>query len=126
MIGCMEHEYLPVNFFGSELRVPITSESHEEFARRCAHLPMHLYHTPDDDRDKLQHFFASAWLKSWLGMDWLVAVAGEGVELGESLFLIGDARDPRDIHANQDGARFAPQAGGNPELPPSGALTPNP
>ncbi len=126
VFGCLEHEYLPVNFFGSELRIPITSESHAEFAKRFSHLPTHLYHIAEDDRDKMQHFFASAWLKSWLGMDWLVDFAGELVEAGESVFLLGDARDPRDIHANQDGARFEPQAEANPDLPPSSALTPNP
>ncbi|MDP4199403.1 MAG: hypothetical protein Q8922_09745 [Bacteroidota bacterium] len=124
--GCLEHEYLPFALFGAELRIPITSETHSEFERRCAHLPQHLYHLAEDDRDKPQHFFASAWLKSWVCMDWLVDLAGEMVEAGENLLLVGGSRDPRDIHANQDGARFEPQAESRPATPPSISLTPNP
>jgi hypothetical protein len=124
--GSFEHEFIPLVFFGAELDLPLTSEDHSHFLLRVSHLPAQLYRIPEGDRDKLQHFFASAWLKSLLGMDWLVQLAGEGVEEGESLFVIGDARDPRDIHANNDGRRFAVRAAKNIEHVPSASLTPNP
>jgi hypothetical protein len=124
--GSFEHEFIPLVFFGAEVDLPLTSEDHSRFLLRVSHLPAHLYHIPEGDRDKLQHFFASAWLKSLLGMDWLVHLAGEAVEEGESLFVIGDARDPRDIHANNDGIRFAVQAAKSIEHVPSASLTPNP
>jgi len=124
--GVIEHEYLPISFFGSELRVPLTSENHARFVQRWSHLPSHLYHTQEDDRDKLQHFFASAWLKEALGMDWLARLAGKLVEVGENLFLVGGFEDPRDLHANHDGIRFADHADGSMEYPPSKYLTPNP
>jgi hypothetical protein len=124
--GVIEHEYIPIDFFGSELRVALTSESHARFAERWSHLPSHLYHTQEDDRDKLQHFFASAWLKELLGMDWLAKLAGKLVEVGESLFLVGGFEDPRDLHANHDGIRFGVHADGSMEDRPSECLTPNP
>ncbi len=124
--GSFEHEYIPLDFFGAEVDLPLTSEDHDRFLLRVSHLPAHLYRIPEDDRDKIQHFFASAWLKSILGMDWLVHLAGEAVEAGESLFVIGDARDPRDVHANADGLRFEMQAEKNLGRPPSASLTPNP
>jgi hypothetical protein len=124
--GSLEHEYLPINLLGLRFDVPLTSESRLEFLTRQRNLPRHLYHTTEDDRDKLQHFFAGAWLKSWLGMDCLVALGGELVELFESTFVEGSARDPRDIHANNDGARFATKAARNISAPPSESLTKNP
>ncbi len=124
--GSFEHEFIPLTFFGAEINLPLTTASHSRFLLRVSHLPEHLYHIPEGDRDKIQHFFASAWLKSIFGMDWLVHLAGEGVEEGESLFVIGDARDPRDIHANGDGLRFELQAEKSIEHHPSASLTPNP
>src|ERR1017187_974621 len=104
--GSIEHESIPFDFFGKELDFPLTNESHERFMLRRSHLPQHLYHIPEGDEDKIQHFFASAWLKSTLGMDWLVRLAGKGVEVGEDLLTVGGFQDPRDIHANNDGLRF--------------------
>ena len=124
--GVIEHEYLPIAFFGSEIRIPLTSENHARFALRCSHLPAHIYHTAEGDRDKLQHFFASAWLKEALGMDWLARLAGTLVEVGEDLFLVGGVEDPRDLHANHDGIRFARHTEGNMDDPPEQSLTPNP
>lgn len=136
--GSFEHEFLPLAFFGAEIDMPLTSESHARFLLRLSHLPTHLYHTAQDDRDKIQHFYASAWLKSVLGMDWLVRLAGEAVEAGETLFTVGGFRDPRDIHANDDGLRFEMQAEHDPgtivpsrhppsyAMEPSASLTPNP
>jgi hypothetical protein len=124
--GSFEHEYIPLTIFGAEIDVPLTSEDHSRFILRVSHLPAHLYHIPEGDRDKIQHFFGSAWLKSLFGMDWLVHLAGEGVEAGETLFVIGDPRDPRDIHANGDGLRFELKAEQSMQHLPSASLTPNP
>jgi hypothetical protein len=124
--GSFEHEYIPLDFFGAEVDLPLTSETHARFLLRVSHLPEHLYHIPEGDRDKLQHFFASAWLKSLLGMDWLVRLAGEGVEAGEGAFVIGDSRDPRDVHANGDGLKFEMRTEQSPDTRPSKSLTPNP
>lgn len=125
-VGSFEHEYIPLDLLGAEVDLPLTSEDHKHFLVRFSHLPTHLYHIVEDDRDKIQHFFASGWLKSIFGMDWLVHLAGEAVEEGESLFVLGDARDPRDVHANGDGLHFELQAERSSQALPSASLTPNP
>jgi hypothetical protein len=124
--GSFEHEFIPLVFFGAEVDLPLTSEDHSRFLLRVSHLPAHLYHIPEGDRDKIQHFFASAWIKSLFGMDWLIHLAGEAVEAGESFFIAGESRDPRDIHANNDGIGFALHASKSIEHVPSASLTPNP
>jgi hypothetical protein len=124
--GSIEHESIPFEFFGKEFDFPLTNETHARFLLRRSHLPRHLYRIPEGDEDKVQHFFASAWLKSTLGMDWLVRLAGRGVEVGERLLTVGGFEDPRDIHANNDGLRFGAKAEGRTGLTPSSCLTPNP
>ena len=124
--GVFDHESIPFNFFGSEIDIPLTSERHSEYEKRVSHLPKYMYHTEEEDQDKFQHFFASAWLKSIVGMDWLVRLAGHAVEIGEKLFTIDGFIDPRDLHANTDGLRFELQIERNRERPPSNSLSPNP
>ena len=124
--GSFEHEYIPIGVLGLTVRIPLTSENHEQFGVRWSHLPAHIYRTQEGDRDKLQHFFASAWLKEWLGMDWLVQGAGAMVEILENMFVIGGFEDPRDLHANNDGMHFAIRAESDIKYQPSHALTPNP
>ncbi|HZK75372.1 MAG TPA: hypothetical protein VFD13_00550 [Candidatus Kapabacteria bacterium] len=124
--GSFEHEYIPLDILGIRIDLPLTSETHARFELRWSHFPAYLYHTKELDRDKLQHFFASAWLKSTLGMDWLVRLAGQAVETGEDLFVVGGFVDPRDLHANGDGILFAIQAERSLNSRPSKSLTPNP
>ena len=125
-IGSFEHEYIPLDILGISINLPLTTERHSRFELRSSHVPAHLYRTPELDRDKLQHFFASAWLKSTLGMDWLVLLAGHAVELGEKLFVEDGYIDPRDLHANRDGLHFEIHTEANPSSRPSESLTPNP
>lgn len=124
--GSFEHQFIPLTLFGAEIDLPLTNEDVARFRLRVSHLPGHLYRIPEGDKDKIQHFYASAWLKSIFGMDWLVHLAGEAVEEGETLFVIGDSRDPRDVHANADGVRFELQAERHHDALPSKSLTPNP
>jgi hypothetical protein len=105
--GSFEHHTLDLKFIGFNIPVPLTTESDEHFRARVNHLSVHLYSDSIDDRDKSQHFFASAWLKHTLGMDWLVKFIGHLVEWGEDAFVVGGANDSRDVHANYDGIRFA-------------------
>jgi len=124
-IGTMEHEHLPFSIFGLHFDVPITSESHARFMERVSHLPDSIYHSSESDRDKIQHFFASAWLKQVLGMDAVVIFAAWLIEKGEGLLLSGGDDDPRDLHADYDGIRFGTRATGKCDYPPSRELTPN-
>ncbi len=122
--GSFEHENIPLALF--HIKIPLTSEQHARFLLRWSHIPAHLYHIEELDRDKPQHFFASAWLKSAFGMNWLAELGGIAVEVGESLFVEGGSIDPRDLHANRDGIHFAKKAEGDPLEPPSRSLTKNP
>lgn len=119
--GVFEHHYIPLAGIG---KIPLTLESDARFQQRYARLPKHLYSNKINDSDKAQHFFSSAWLKSTLGMTWLVQFAGSMVEFGESLFVSGGTDDPRDRHANANGVTFAIDA--EQGVLPSEDLTPNP
>ena len=48
----------------------------------------------------------SAYFMGVLKMNSLVTLLGDGVEIGEDLFIVGGVDDPRDRHANKDGRRF--------------------
>lgn len=124
--GTFEHETLPLSILGLRIDLPLTSESKARFERRRSHLPRFIYNSAEEDQDKPQHFFASAWLKSTLGMDWLVNLMGHLVEEGETLMVIDGANDPRDIHADHDGLTFALDAEGHRAASPSASLTLNP
>jgi hypothetical protein len=125
-VGTMEHESIPLHIAGGTLHIPLTTESPADFEERTAHLPQHVYSVPEDDRDKLQHLFASAWVKRATGMTWLAALAGYLVEAGENAFLIEGAEDRRDLHADRDGIRFGASADPTGSFLPSDAITPNP
>jgi hypothetical protein len=124
--GVFEHKTIPLDIFGLVIPVPLTSESQERFDRRVSHLPVHLYNAQTADVDKLQHFFSSAWLKKVLGMDWIVNIAGNFVEVFEDAMVLGGSNDPRDKHANRDGLEFANHLDHCEKRLPSTFLTPNP
>jgi hypothetical protein len=130
-ISVFEHGSIQLRMPGFILPIPLTSESRAHFEDRVRNLPHYIYSEKINDVDKLQHFFSSAWLKRALGMDWLVSLAGDLVEIGEEAMVVGGSNDPRDKHANHDGIRFAHQLdsrGCQDELlvSPSKSLTPNP
>ena len=104
LIAVLEHRYIPISRTGIEL--PLTLESDSIFRQRVGHLPKNIYGQGHDDRDKLQHFFANAWLKKELGMEWLVLLIGELIEVGEDALVEGGVYDERDKVANRDGIRF--------------------
>ena len=125
-IASLEHKTIPIKlFFGITLSIPMTMESQEDFDMRVSKLPEYIYDPKIPDRDKLQHFFFSAYFMRVLKMNSLVTLLGDGVEIGEDLFIVGGVDDPRDRHANKDGRRFG-EACDHDVLPvPSKYLTPN-
>lgn len=106
LVASFEHRTIPLAFGP---RVPLTLESEEDFARRVAALPGHLFadRPGGGDRDKLQHFFASAWLAWGLDNAELADAIGLAVEAGEAAFVSGGADDPRDVRANRLGQLYA-------------------
>ncbi len=126
-IAVLEHKTIPVKLlFGIVLEIPLTMESQTDFDIRVAKLPVYLYSPKIPDRDKLQHFFFSAYFMRTLKMNSLVRLLGDAVEIGEDLFIIGGVNDERDRHANNDGIRFGESCERDSFLRPSGFLTPNP
>ena len=126
-LGVLDHRTIPIKLpFGGELDLPLTLETEKHYSERVAQLPAHLYSDSVSDRDKLQHFFFSAYLKNVLGMNWLVKMLGNLVEIGEDAFVVGGMNDERDKHANADGLRFGTIARSDPNARPSDHLTSNP
>ena len=121
LIAVLEHRNIPISGIGIEL--PLTLESDSIFRERVGHLPKNLYGQGHDDRDKLQHFFANAWLKKELGMEWLVLLIGELIEVGEDAVVEGGVYDERDKTANRDGIRFGIKSADSLSAVPSNYLS---
>jgi len=92
------------------LALPLSDESDAEFRLRISHLPAHLYadspRTQSGDRDKLQHFFGSAFLTYITESPETGERFGEFIEKGEEAFIIGGANDERDLRADRQGQMF--------------------
>ena len=89
---------------------PLTSEFEDEFQDRMRALPRNLYtDTPKGkagDRDKLQHFFGSAFVAFTFESKEAAERMGDAIELGEASFIVDGARDERDRRANSHGQAF--------------------
>jgi hypothetical protein len=111
MMAVLEHRNvdLKVPVFKS-LAVPLTFEGDSLFSARVKNLPSRIFpdspDTPEGDRDKLQHFFASAYLAYASEAPELARTAGDLVEWGEAKFVVGGSDDPRDKRANAIGQSF--------------------
>lgn len=99
---------LPV--LGPLLWLPLTSEFQEDFARRVKSLPSRLYpDTPGGtagDRDKLQHFFGSAFLTYLCESGDASERVGTFIEWGEDKFVVEGSLDDRDMRSNVEGQHF--------------------
>ena len=108
----VEHRNFGVKLplLGSLLWLPLTSEFPEEFARRVNSLPSQLYpDTPKGragDRDKLQHFFGSAFLTYVCESPDAAKRVGMFIEWGEDKFIVDGSLDDRDIRSNAEGQHF--------------------
>jgi len=109
MMATIDHRDVNVKVpvLGS-LGVPLTLEEDSLFKARHANLPGRLYEdTPaEGDKDKLQHFFGSAYIAYAAESRELARTSGDLVEWGEAKFIVGGVDDPRDRRANSQGAQF--------------------
>lgn len=111
MMGTLEHRNLDFKtpVFGV-ISLPLTFEEDSLFKARMANLPSKIYRdTPEGafgDKDKLQHFFASAYLAYASESAEFARASGNLVEWGEAKFIVGGADDPRDKRANRQGEQF--------------------
>lgn len=111
-VATMDHSKFGVKIplLGPLLWVPLTSEFDDEFTSRVNALPSKLY---DDsppgrigDRDKLQHFFGSAFLAYVFESRDAAQRIGEFIEWGEDKVIVDGALDERDFRANTHGQDF--------------------
>jgi hypothetical protein len=109
LMGTLEHRNvdLKVPIIGP-IGVPLTFEADSMFDSRFRNLPSRLYADtpPEGDRDKLQHFFAAAYVSYASESRELARSGGNLVEWGEAQFVVGGVDDPRDRRANKHGERF--------------------
>ena len=124
----MDHERFGVRLplIGQVLWFPLTSEFAGEFHARVDSLPSRLYpDTPpgrEGDRDKLQHFFGSAFLTALTESAEGADRFGLFIEWGEELFVVGGVNDDRDVRANREGQRFGLRLLSDPGALPSSFL----
>jgi hypothetical protein len=109
LMGTLEHRdvSLKIPIIGP-IGVPLTFEEDSMFNSRFRNLPSRLYaDTPSEgDRDKLQHFFAAAYVSYASESRDIARTGGNLVEWGEAQFVVGGVDDPRDRRANRHGERF--------------------
>lgn len=114
MMATLEHRNveLKVPLLG-KIGLPLTFEADSLFRIRIRNLPTQIYFdTPkgiDGDRDKLQHFFGSAYLAYASESPGLARSTGHLIEWAEAKFVVGGADDPRDKRANKQGELFGQQ-----------------
>lgn len=112
MVATLDHRRVDFTLplIGFVLPVPLTGEFEEEFRERLQALPARLYtdspRTQHGDRDKLQHFFGSAFLVLLTESEGGADEIGYLVERGESRYVPGESIDLRDVRANRQGQRF--------------------
>ena len=92
------------------LALPLSFEEDSIFNARISNLPSQVYpDTPPGsygDKDKLQHFFGSAYLAFASESPGLTKTTGNLIEWGEGEFVVGGDDDPRDKRANKQGKNF--------------------
>ncbi len=88
--------------------IPVTTESREEYEKRLQNLPTGFMSdsSPGKDRDKLPHFFGSAFITCVTRNPLYAEMTGRIIELLELAFKLEGSMDPRDIKVNTMGAEF--------------------
>jgi hypothetical protein len=128
-IGTFDHRNFGVRLplVGPLLWVPLTSEFADDFQARVDALPSRLYPDtppqPEGDRDKLQHFFGSAFLTYLLGSREAAERFGSFIEWGEQMFVVDGQCDDRDLRADREGQDFGLHLLGHGTKPPSTFLS---
>lgn len=112
LLATMDHRRFGVKLpvVGPLLWVPLTGEFPDEFEARIAALPRRLYNDSPragaGDRDKLQHFFGSAFLTYAFESRAAAERVGQFIEWGEDKIIVDGALDERDMRANRQGQEF--------------------
>ncbi len=127
-LSTMEHRKVGIRLplLNLPIYFPLTSEGDSVIRIRVSQLPSQIYvdSPPNEygDKDKLQHFFGSAFLTYSFRFRTLAALVGDFVEWGEEEFIIDGVWDVRDRRANHQGREFGLAIGGDTEVKPSDFL----
>jgi hypothetical protein len=130
LLGSMDHFRLGLKIpLLGVLWLPLTTETDSVFRVRYEHLPRHVL--PDSigrstsDKDKLQHFFGSAYLAYLTNSRSIANFFGNAIEVGEDAFVVGGVNDDRDKFANRFGQEFGIRLLDDDEALPSDVLWKN-
>ncbi len=92
------------------IQYPLTSSDIDTYNRKNGQLPRYFYFdSPQNnygDKDKLAHFFGSAFITYNSNFFDLGDLIGYFVEVFEQNFKVQSAVDPRDLHTNEFGDMF--------------------
>jgi hypothetical protein len=109
-VATFDHRIVGLKIPIFNLFFPLSNESFEEFTQRVNNLPARLYSDTQPirtgDRDKLQHYFGSAFLTVVCESPQPAERIGDFIEKGEDAFIIDGALDERDRRANRQGQEF--------------------
>jgi hypothetical protein len=107
-VASFDHQLIELKVPVLALFFPLSNESDQEFDRRISNLPTKLYPDgpPSGDRDKLQHFFGSAFIAFVFESAPSADRVGEFVEQEEDQWIVGGANDDRDRRTNRQGQQF--------------------
>ncbi|CUU03936.1 hypothetical protein JGI1_00858 [Candidatus Thermokryptus mobilis] len=126
--GLATLDHRKINFkiplLGLKIPIFLTSENEKIFRKRVENLPAYLFSDTLNDKDKLQHFFFSAYLSYLNGGSKTADKIGLLIEEGEKLGL-NLVKDERDILANRCGQIFGLALHKNPFVLPSRFLNHN-
>lgn len=129
LLVTLEHRRLTISLplVGGLISLPLAPDFEEDFVTRICALPSKLYaDSPTGragDRDKLQHFFGSAFLALLTESRSAAENTGVALELLERRFVRDRGPDERDIRSNRQGQQFGIALIHDRSCMPSGFLT---
>jgi len=125
MLATVPYREVPIQIplINSIVSYPLTSTNEETFLEKNENLPRYLFFdTPQNDygdKDKLTHFFGSAFLSYESHLFDMGKLIGYFVEAFEESFKVQSSVDLRDLDVNDYGRLFGNLLKGNKELLPS-------
>jgi len=128
MLATVPYREVPIELpiINSIVYYPLVSADEETFIKKNNHLPKYLFlDTPTNnygDKDKLAHFFGSAFLSYESNIFDLGKLIGYFVEVFEESFKVQSSIDPRDLDVNYYGRFFGETLKENKQILPSQIL----
>jgi len=125
MLATVPYREVPVQvpLINSSINYPLTSADQETFLEKNENLPRYLFfdtpHNDYGDKDKLAHFFGSAFLSYESNIFDIGKLIGYFVEAFEESFKVQSSVDLRDLDVNEYGRLFGDLLKENKGLLPS-------